>query len=184
MGFSLQCTACFSPVLHLFFLFYQCFSSLFHYTLHLWFIRPVRNAFDAGKHITRASGGGFLGLVKWHRAVRRVPFGAQKSRDFQNPTPSNFLNLPLFISLDLLSASHPFFFSQSFSVSVLVYLSLSSSFISFFRFLQASPSSFLQSTWINQLLFADLPRLLFCTFFQSLCPITFACIQLPSLELN
>ena len=24
----------------------------------------------------------FLGPVKWHRAVRRVPFGAQKSRDF------------------------------------------------------------------------------------------------------
>jgi hypothetical protein len=23
----------------------------------------------------------FLGLVKWHRAVRRVPFGAQKSRE-------------------------------------------------------------------------------------------------------
>ncbi len=24
----------------------------------------------------------FLGPVKWHQAVRRVPFGAQKSRDF------------------------------------------------------------------------------------------------------
>ncbi len=23
----------------------------------------------------------FLGLVKWHRADRRVPFGAQKTRD-------------------------------------------------------------------------------------------------------
>jgi hypothetical protein len=30
----------------------------------------------------------FLGPVKWHRAVRRVPFGAQKNRDFQGPTPS------------------------------------------------------------------------------------------------
>ncbi len=45
---------------------------------------PTRNAFDAGKSITRASGRGlgpgnrdFLGPVKWHRAVRRVPFGAQ-----------------------------------------------------------------------------------------------------------
>ncbi len=27
----------------------------------------------------------FLGPVKWHRAVRRVPFGAQKSRDEVNP---------------------------------------------------------------------------------------------------
>jgi hypothetical protein len=25
----------------------------------------------------------FLGPVKWHRADRRVPFGAQKTRDFQ-----------------------------------------------------------------------------------------------------
>ncbi len=47
---------------------------------------PVRNAFDAGKPITRAMGGGwaleiesFLGPVKWHRAVRRVPLGVPKS---------------------------------------------------------------------------------------------------------
>jgi hypothetical protein len=39
---------------------------------------PVRNAFDAGKSITRARGRG-LGPVKWHRAVRRVSFGVQKS---------------------------------------------------------------------------------------------------------
>jgi len=32
----------------------------------------------------------FLGPVKWHRADRRVPFGAQKTREFQGPTPSNF----------------------------------------------------------------------------------------------
>jgi hypothetical protein len=38
--------------------------------------------------ITRAVGGGwaleieFLGPVKWHRADRRVPFGAQKTQDF------------------------------------------------------------------------------------------------------
>ncbi len=31
----------------------------------------------------------FLGSVKWHRADRRVSFGAQKTRDFQGPTPSH-----------------------------------------------------------------------------------------------
>jgi hypothetical protein len=31
----------------------------------------------------------FLGPVKWHRADRRVPFGAQKNQDFQGPTPSH-----------------------------------------------------------------------------------------------
>jgi hypothetical protein len=30
----------------------------------------------------------FLGPVKWHLAIRRVPFGAQRSRDFQGPTSS------------------------------------------------------------------------------------------------
>jgi hypothetical protein len=33
----------------------------------------------------------FLGPVKWHRADRGVPFGAQKTRDFQGPTPSHLL---------------------------------------------------------------------------------------------
>jgi hypothetical protein len=33
----------------------------------------------------------FLGPVKWHWAIRRVPFGAQKRRDFQGPTPSHLL---------------------------------------------------------------------------------------------
>jgi hypothetical protein len=32
----------------------------------------------------------FLGPVKWERADRRVPFGAQKTREFQDPTPSLF----------------------------------------------------------------------------------------------
>jgi hypothetical protein len=32
----------------------------------------------------------FLGPVKWHRANRGVPFGAQKTRDFQGTTPSQF----------------------------------------------------------------------------------------------
>jgi hypothetical protein len=31
----------------------------------------------------------FLGPVKWHRDDRRVPFGAQKTRDIQGPTPSH-----------------------------------------------------------------------------------------------
>jgi hypothetical protein len=30
----------------------------------------------------------FFSPVKWHRANRRVPFGAQKTRYFQGPTPS------------------------------------------------------------------------------------------------
>ncbi len=34
-----------------------------------------------------------LGPVKWHRAIRRVPFGAQKSRDFQGKEEPNFSNL-------------------------------------------------------------------------------------------
>jgi hypothetical protein len=32
----------------------------------------------------------FLGPVKWERADRLVPFGAQKTREFQGPTPSHF----------------------------------------------------------------------------------------------
>ena len=32
----------------------------------------------------------FLGPVKWERADRRVPFGAQKTRELQGPTPSHF----------------------------------------------------------------------------------------------
>ncbi len=32
----------------------------------------------------------FLGPVKCERADRRVPFGAQKTREFQGPTPSHF----------------------------------------------------------------------------------------------
>jgi hypothetical protein len=31
----------------------------------------------------------FLGAVKWNRADRRVPFGDQKTQDFQSPTPSH-----------------------------------------------------------------------------------------------
>jgi hypothetical protein len=32
----------------------------------------------------------FLGPVKYEQADRRVPFGAQKTREFQGPTPSHF----------------------------------------------------------------------------------------------
>jgi hypothetical protein len=32
----------------------------------------------------------FLGPVKWHRANRRVPFGAQKALEFHGPAPSLF----------------------------------------------------------------------------------------------
>ncbi len=46
----------------------------------------MRNIFDVGRYIKWASGRGgglemesFLGPLKWHRADRRVPFGAQKS---------------------------------------------------------------------------------------------------------
>jgi hypothetical protein len=57
---------------------------------------PVCNAFDTGSihYLGKWEGVGpleieiFLGLVKWHRAERRGPFGAQKTRDFQGPTPS------------------------------------------------------------------------------------------------
>ncbi len=34
----------------------------------------------------------FLGPVKWHRTDRRVPFVAQKTQDFQSPTPSHLLS--------------------------------------------------------------------------------------------
>ncbi len=32
----------------------------------------------------------FLGPVKWHWANKKVSFGAQKTREFQDPTPSHF----------------------------------------------------------------------------------------------
>ncbi len=53
----------------------------------------MRNAFDAGSihYLGKWGGGGwaleiesFLGPVKWHRADRRVPFGAHKTRGGQN----------------------------------------------------------------------------------------------------
>ncbi len=37
----------------------------------------------------QVGGGWALEIVKWHRADRRVLFGAQKTRDFQGPTPSH-----------------------------------------------------------------------------------------------
>jgi hypothetical protein len=66
---------------------------------------PERNAYDASKSSTRASGRGwtlhieiFLGPVKWHRD-RRVPFGAQKNLRFPGPNP-----LPLDQVMDLLAS--------------------------------------------------------------------------------
>ncbi len=57
----------------------------------------VRNVFDVCRYITRAGVRGgwtleiksFLDPVKWHRAYRQVPFGTQKTRDFQSPTTSH-----------------------------------------------------------------------------------------------
>jgi len=62
------------------------FSYLCTYDLY----GPVCNVFDACRSIIREQIGGgwgleietFLGSVKWHWAVGRVPLGAQKSQDF------------------------------------------------------------------------------------------------------
>jgi hypothetical protein len=48
---------------------------------------PIRGQVGRGWAIKFKS---FLGPVKWHRAHRRVPFGAQK---FQGPTPSHLPSL-------------------------------------------------------------------------------------------
>jgi hypothetical protein len=55
----------------------------------------LRIAFDAGNLLRGQVGGGwaleietFLGPVKQHRAVRRVPFGTQRKSRFPGPTPS------------------------------------------------------------------------------------------------
>jgi hypothetical protein len=58
---------------------------------------PVRNAFEVSStHCEGKYGGGwalkigtFLGPVNWHRADRRVPFGAQKSQDSRTQPPSH-----------------------------------------------------------------------------------------------
>jgi hypothetical protein len=43
---------------------------------------PVRGQVGGGWALDIES---FLGPVKWHQADRRVPFGAQKTQDFQGP---------------------------------------------------------------------------------------------------
>ncbi len=70
----------------------QCFNYLCTYVLY----GPVRDAFDAGSiHYEGKWEGGwpwkarfFLGPVKWHRADRRGPFGAQKTLDTFVPITS------------------------------------------------------------------------------------------------
>jgi hypothetical protein len=83
--------------------------------IYLWtygLYGPVRtrNAFDAGKSITKEVGGGwaleietFLDPMKRHRAVRRVTLGAQKIkiRDFQGSTPQPPPTGPLTQVMDL-----------------------------------------------------------------------------------
>ncbi len=62
---------------------------------------PVRNGFDAGRSITRASGRGlgpgnrdFLGPCEMASSRdRRVPFGAQKSLDIQGLCPHILFDL-------------------------------------------------------------------------------------------
>jgi hypothetical protein len=61
---------------------------------------PVCNALMGANPLRGQVGGGwameietFLGPIKWHRTVRRVPFGAQKSVDFQGPTLSHLPSL-------------------------------------------------------------------------------------------
>ncbi len=63
---------------------------------------PVCNALMGANPLRGQVGGGwameietFLGPVKWHRTVRRVPFGAQKCR-FPGSNP-----LPLVLVMDL-----------------------------------------------------------------------------------
>jgi hypothetical protein len=49
-------------------------------------VYPLREQVRGGRALEFES---FLGPVKWHRAERRVPFGAQKTREFHGPTPSH-----------------------------------------------------------------------------------------------
>jgi hypothetical protein len=50
---------------------------------------PVRNAFDAGKSITRECGWGLRPGNRDFFVPCEMPFGAQKSRDFPGLTPSH-----------------------------------------------------------------------------------------------
>ncbi len=47
---------------------------------------PLRGQIGRGLGLEPES---FSGPVKWHQADRWVPFGAQKTREFQGPTPSH-----------------------------------------------------------------------------------------------
>ncbi len=68
----------------------RCFNS---YYAPMIYTAPFVMLLMRAASITWASGRGwaleiesFLGPVKWHRAYRRVSFGAQKTRDIQGPT--------------------------------------------------------------------------------------------------
>jgi hypothetical protein len=68
----------------------SCYNYLCTYALY----SSVHNVLDAAYLLRGEVGGGwaleflsFLGPVKWERAVRRVPFGARKTWEFQGPTP-------------------------------------------------------------------------------------------------
>ena len=67
----------------------MCKNNGFNYLCTYDLYRPVCNVFYAGENITRGALEieTFLGPER-ARADRRVPFGAQKSQDFQGTTPS------------------------------------------------------------------------------------------------
>jgi hypothetical protein len=59
----------------------------------MFLVRAIRGQVGGGWALEIKT---FLGPVKWHQAVLWVPFGAQKSQDFQGPTSSHLpvIDLP------------------------------------------------------------------------------------------
>ncbi len=55
--------------------------------MHILHTYPLRGEVGGGWALEFSS---FLGPLKWHQADRRVPFGAQKTQEFQGPSPSHF----------------------------------------------------------------------------------------------
>ncbi len=58
---------------------------------------PLRGELGGGWALEFES---FLGPEKWHRADRRVPFGAQKTRGTRLSAQSHFNPLPLALLID------------------------------------------------------------------------------------